>query len=581
MSNNWAITIGVNYYEHLHESKHLKYAVRDAERVKNFLCNQAGFSQGNVVLCADNSEPTGKRKEIPTHPTRSNLRRLLREEIVRAKGADNLWLFFSGHGMLGTDNHDYLIPRDGYCRDLEGTAIPIDFVIRCLMECQAKNVVLALDMCRNEDVDGSKGVGDLGTNTAKLAKQQGIITIFSCHQGERSYEIPELQQGAFTHALLEGLTNHKTPRSLEQYLQKRVPQLNREYRKPSQFPQISLNSTNLSDSHLLLELGQQASFRNTRNLGGDEISIPPASRENAKDFSYSPIDKLVKPLIPGTAQFAFEVVTVDFQGINKSSHSDQTQQLTEELGNGVTLEMVVIPGGTFLMGSPKSKPKSASANDEPQHSVTVQPFLIGKYPITKAQWKEVASLPEVRQNLKLRPSRCGGKSHPVTEVSWHDAVEFCDRLSQKTGCEYRLPTEAEWEYACRAGTTTPFHFGETIKTELANYDGSYRYHSEPKGISRGKTIPVGSLQLANDFGLFDMHGNIWEWCLDYWHDNYDNAPINGSAWLASSQTQTRVIRGGSWRNEPRLCSSTSRLKGDANRGFNDTGFRIVRSLSRS
>lgn len=580
MSNNWAITIGVNYYEHLPESKHLKYAVRDAERVKNFLCNQAGFSHGNVVLCADNSEPTGKRKEIPTHPTRSNLRRLLREEIVRAKGADNLWLFFSGHGMLGTDNHDYLIPRDGYCRDLEGTAIAIDFVIRCLMDCQARNVVLALDMCR-EIEDGSKGIGGLGMNTANLAKQQGIITIFSCHQGERSYEIPELQQGAFTHALLEGLTNHKTPRSLEQYLQERVPQLNREYRKPSQFPQISLNSTNLSDSHLLLELGQQASFRNTRNLGGDEISIPPASRENAKDFSYSPIDKLVKPLIPGTAQFAFEVVTVDFQGINKSSHSDQTQQLTEELGNGVTLEMVVIPGGTFLMGSPKSKPKSASANDEPQHSVTVQPFLIGKYPITKAQWKEVASLPEVRQNLKLRPSRCGGKSHPVTEVSWHDAVEFCDRLSQKTGCEYRLPTEAEWEYACRAGTTTPFHFGETIKTELANYDGSCRYHSEPKGISRGKTIPVGSLQLANDFGLFDMHGNIWEWCLDYWHDNYDNAPINGSAWLASSQTQTRVIRGGSWRNEPRLCSSTSRLKGDANRGFNDTGFRIVRSLSKS
>ena len=579
MSNNWAIAIGVNYYEHLPAPKHLKYAVRDADSVKNFLCNQAGFSRDKVILCSDDSEPIGNRK-IPTHPTRSNLRRLLRDEIVSAKGADNLWLFFSGHGMLGRDNHDYLIPRDGYSRDLEETAISIDFVTRCLMNCQAKNVVLALDMCRDKNTDGSKGVRDLGTDTAKLAKQRGIITIFSCDPSERSYEITELQQGAFTYALLEGLTNHKTPRSLEQYLQQRVPQLNRDHGKPDQFPQISVNYTNLSDSPLLLELGQQASLRDTRNLG-EKVSIPPASRENAKDFSYSPIDKLVKPLIPGTAQFAFEVVTVDFQGINESSHSDQTQQLTEELGNGVILEMVVIPGGTFLMGSPKSKPKSASANGEPQHSVTVQPFLIGKYPITKAQWKEVASLPEVRQNLKLRPSRCGGKSHPVTEVSWHDAVEFCDRLSQKTGCEYRLPTEAEWEYACRAGTTTPFHFGETIKTELANYDGSCRYHSEPKGISRGKTIPVGSFQLANDFGLFDMHGNIWEWCLDYWHDNYDNAPINGSAWLASSQNQTRVIRGGSWRNEPRLCSSTSRLKGDANRGFNDTGFRIVRSLSKS
>ncbi|PSB41561.1 peptidase C14 [filamentous cyanobacterium Phorm 6] len=577
MSNNWAIAIGINYYEHLHESKHLKYAVRDADSVKNFLCNQAGFCPDNVVLCSDNSEPIGKRKEIPTHPNRSNLRRLLRDEIVRAKGADNLWLFFSGHGMLGRDNHDYLMPRDGYYRDLEGTAISIDFVIRCLMECQSKNVVLALDMCRNEDVDGSKGVGDLGTNTAKLAKQQGIITIFSCHQGERSYEIPELQQGAFTHALLEGLTNHKTPRSLEQYLQQRLPQLNREYRKPPQFPQISLNSTDLSDAPLLLELSQQVSLRDTRNLG-EKISIPPASRENAKDFGYSPIDKLVKPLIPGTPQFAFEVVTVDFQGIKKSSHSEQTQQLTEELGNGVTLEMVVIPGGTFLMGAPKSKAKSASANDEPQHSVTVQPFLIGKYPITKAQWKEVASLPEVRQNLKLRPSRCGGKSHPVTEVSWYDAVEFCERLSQKTGYEYRLPSEAEWEYACRAGTTTPFHFGETITTELANYDGGYTYDSESKGINLGKAIPVRSFRFANAFGLFDMHGNVWEWCLDHWHENYNNAPINGEVWLADSQNQTRVIRGGSWHNEPSLCRSTYRHKGDANCCFKDTGFRIVRSL---
>ena len=575
MSNNWAIAIGVNYYEHLPAPKHLKYAVRDADSVKNFLCNQAGFSPDQVLLCSDDSEPIGNRK-IPTHPTRSNLRRLLRDEIVRAKRADNLWLFFSGHGILGRDNHDYLIPRDGYSRDLEGTAISIDFVIRCLIDCQAKNVVLALDMCR-EIEDGSKGMGDLGTDTVKLAKQRGIITIFSCDKGEISYEIPELGQGAFTYALLEGLTNHKTPRSLEQYLQQRVPQLNRDHGKPDQFPQISVNSTNLSDSPLLLELGQQASLRDTRNLG-EKIFIRPASREHAKDFSYSPIDKLVKPLIPGTAQFAFEVVTVDFQGIKKSSHSDQTQQLTEELGNGVTLEMVVIPGGTFLMGSPKSKAKSASANDEPQHSVTVQPFLIGRYPITKAQCKEVASLPEVRQNLKLRPSRCGGKSHPVTEVSWYDAVEFCDRLSQKTGCEYRLPTEAEWEYACRAGTTTPFHFGETITTELANYDGSFRYHSESKGINRGKTIPVGSFRFANAFGLFDMHGNVWEWCLDSWHENYDNAPINGEVWLADSQNQTRVIRGGSCSNDPPLCRSFSRRNGDANRGFKDTGFRIVRSL---
>jgi formylglycine-generating enzyme required for sulfatase activity len=145
----------------------------------------------------------------------------------------------------------------------------------------------------------------------------------------------------------------------------------------------------------------------------------------------------------------------------------------------------------------------------------------------------------------------------VEQVNWHEAVEFCARLSQKTGREYRLPTEAEWEYACRAGTTTPFHFGPTLTTNLANYDGNYVYGSGPKGVYREQTTDVGSFP-PNAFGIYDMHGNVWEWCLDHWHDNYKGAPTDGSAWIEGGDSNRRLLRGGSWIDAPRNCRSAYR-----------------------
>ncbi|WP_242039596.1 SUMF1/EgtB/PvdO family nonheme iron enzyme [Anabaena sphaerica] len=285
----------------------------------------------------------------------------------------------------------------------------------------------------------------------------------------------------------------------------------------------------------------------------------------------------IVPSVAGTQAFEFTVVTINAQGQEIDRCQKQACYLTEELGNGVILEMVYIPGGEFWMGSSESKGKRYS-NEKPQHLVTIQPFLISKYPITQTQWKQIACLSEVHQKLKLRPSRQGGNSHPVTQVSWFDAVEFCDRLSQKTGHKYRLPSEAEWEYACRAETMTPFNFGETINFNLANYDSRYPYHSEPKGIYREKTTEVGIFQIANSFGLFDMHGLVWEWCLDNWHQNYDKAPTNGDAWLDSDDNNTRVMRGGSWRNEAFWCRSSSRQFHHTSEKSNNIGFRIVRSL---
>ncbi|BBD63610.1 hypothetical protein NIES2109_64850 (plasmid) [Nostoc sp. HK-01] len=309
------------------------------------------------------------------------------------------------------------------------------------------------------------------------------------------------------------------------------------------------------------------------------VGIIPTPNRSAVGLKEQQNTKLVVPSFPGTQSFEFTVVTINAQGQEIESHQGQACCLTEKLGNGILLEMVYIPGGEFWMGSPEAEGKgSRYSKERPQHLVTVKPFFISKYAITQTQWKQIASLPEVSQKLKLRPSRQGGNNHPVTQVSWFDTVEFCDRLSQKTGHKYRLPSEAEWEYACRAGTTTPFHFGETINFNVANYDSRYPYRSEPKGIYREKTTEVGFFQFANSFGLFDMHGLVWEWCLDNWHQNYEKASTNGDTWLDSNDNNTRVMRGGSWSSEAFLCRSSFRQFNYASETLNNVGFRIVRSL---
>jgi formylglycine-generating enzyme required for sulfatase activity len=227
----------------------------------------------------------------------------------------------------------------------------------------------------------------------------------------------------------------------------------------------------------------------------------------------------------------------------------------------------------FLMGSPESEPERL-ASEGPQHTITLQPFFMGKFPVTQAQWQAVAGFPKVKIDLEPDPSYFKGANHPVETVSWYRAVEFCARLSKATGREYRLPSEAHWEYACRAGTTTPFHFGETISPELANYDGNYTYASGSKGIYREQTTEVGSFP-ANAFGLYDMHGNVWEWCADHWHDSYDGAPADGSVWLSENANNSRMLRGGSWYNNPEFCRSAFRDYNMPGVRYDSYGFRVV------
>jgi len=281
--------------------------------------------------------------------------------------------------------------------------------------------------------------------------------------------------------------------------------------------------------------------------------------------------------------FKFDVVTVNIQGKEIQRQQCQARYFTEDLGNTIILNMVAIPAGTFTMGAPKDE-KGSEDYQRPQHQVTVQPFFMAKYPITQQQWRAVAALPKINHKLNPEPSNLKGDNLPVEKVSWYDAVEFCSRLSKYTGKKYRLPSEAKWEYACRAGTTTPFHFGETITGELANYRALQTYAEEPKGKQSNRTTAVGQFP-ANAFGLFDMHGNVWEWCLDDWHDNYEHAPTDGSAWFDDNdnnnlfQKKPRgVLRGGSWGGHPQDCRSASRFdlfRAVRPDNLNLIGFRVV------
>jgi formylglycine-generating enzyme required for sulfatase activity len=265
----------------------------------------------------------------------------------------------------------------------------------------------------------------------------------------------------------------------------------------------------------------------------------------------------------------------------------------EPLAEGVTLTMLRIPAGSFEMGAPQTEAES-SDRERPVHRVTLGEFLLGQTPITQAQWRAVAAWQRLEHEdekvwpesldpdpvAKLKdPERFQDEQRPVVNVSWRDAKAFCQRLRLRTGKNYTLPSEAQWEYACRAGTTTPFHCGATLSTKLVNYNGRQVYGDGQKGVYRQQTTDVFSFP-ANPWGLYDMHGNVWEWCSDQWHNNYEGAPEDGRAWIDDEVNEKKndmniwLLRGGSWDDRPADCRSAYRLNSRPVYRSGSFGFRV-------
>ncbi|OCR00111.1 protein kinase [Oscillatoriales cyanobacterium USR001] len=331
---------------------------------------------------------------------------------------------------------------------------------------------------------------------------------------------------------------------------------------------FSLNTSNLPKS----------SSNTPKSFWGSLFGLSP----NPSVATPQPSTSSPTPSVPSNTlkTFNFEIVTVNSTGQIANRRQGQAEFFTDNLGNGINLEMISIPGGSFLMGSPNTEAGRRDSQG-PQHNVTVAPFFIGKYAVTQEQWEAV---------MGNNPSYFKGAKRPVEQVSWNDAVTFCQKLSKKTGKKYRLPSEAEWEYACRAGTKTPFYFGETITPELVNYEGNYPYGAATKGLYRKETTDVGSFK-PNTFGLYEMHGNVWEWCADPWHDNYQNAPSDGKVWdeknndnryqnydllvNIKNDNRSRLLRGGSWVNNADNCRAAYRDFNSPDFRYDLIGFRVV------
>jgi formylglycine-generating enzyme required for sulfatase activity/uncharacterized caspase-like protein len=616
-----AIVIGVNHYDYLQP---LKYAQQDALAVKNFLEQEARFDR--VYYFAEDAPALNG---MPMKPTLVNLRRVMRDTFAKPfmQDGDNFWFFFSGHGMRDGER-DFLMPIDGDPGDVEGSGISTAQVSAWLRGCGADNVVMILDACRSGGSKDGKGIGD---ETREGCRQTGVISLFSCSPNQFSYELEAYQRGAFTKVLLEGLGIQggcSTVARLDEYLKRQVPEIVRECLGDGvkQFPYSIAEPIN--KSHLILmpqysrpedlnalkmdafraevgndfRLALQCWLRvNIASRGSDSEAIdkivelkpklaqlstvskptkpsevPLFKGDLGGSSSPKPIDRLavedaipLAPLKRGNRSgegsqaivyptFKFEYATID-QNYKITKYPGEAHHFRETI-NGVDFELVQIPAGSFEMGS------NQNDSEKPIHSVTVPEFFMGKYPVTQAQWKTIANLKQKNRTLNPDPSEFKGGDRPVENVFWEEAVEFCDRLSDNTGRLYRLPSEAEWEYACRAGTTTAYHFGETIYPSLANCDYDTKYF---------ETTTVGKFP-GNPWGLFDCHGNVWEWCADVWHPNHNYAPTDESPRITGANTEYHLGRGGCAVFPGDFARSASRF--DFNGDPYLVGFRLVLSI---
>ncbi len=459
----------------------------------------------------------------------------IRDFVTNLSQKPGLGLFyFAGHGYQ-VDGENYLLPIDNDKiadkHDLQAYAINVNLQIIERMEHNHLNLII-LDACRNNPFRGVMRGHNRGL--AYVNPPLGSAIAFATAPGKTAADTSKGgRNGLFTKHLLTGL---KYAEQHNQRLDDMFMSVNKNVFNESNGEQISWCVHNLREpvhfGKIQVELKQQI------------VEVKP--------------DRFPKPVRFETStgeEFSFEVVTVDKTGKIITREQHVAIQIIENVNN-INLAMVYIPAGEFMMGSDEYK------REQPIHQVTInQPFYLSKYPITQAQWTAI---------MGNNPSNFKGEKRPVESVSWNDAVKFCEKLSNLTKQTYRLPSEAEWEYACRAGTTTPFYFGETITTDLANYDGNSTYGSGPKGKYRGETTEVGIFP-PNAFGLYDMHGNVYEWCADNWHDNYENAPTDSSVW--KNTNKNRVLRGGSWYYFPVNTRAAFRnWYGNPNY---DTGFRVV------
>ncbi len=500
-----------------------------------------------------------------------------------AHRTDQILIYYSGHGKPDAAGHLYLAASDTESDALETTSIAVGTLRRLIDNYACKQIALILDCCFSGAADKDFLKGAVDDALQQTFHDRGIYILTASSPSENAREKEGDQYSLFTKHILQGIKQGEADRDgdglismsdVYEYVRQRVPKEGPQYPRKWEFG-IQGGELIIARSAKLHGVDRLRLFREKiKSL--DDVLLP-----EVFDHAY----KVIRENQPGRDKehltlleslFEERITISEFSSrwlklANSRESAPKPQpdigrrQVSPEPGqdlkreepgslsenlNGVSLEMIYVPGGRFNMGSPEG---DGSDSERPLHEVTVPSFYIGKHQVTQEQWQSVMGAnPSVFKD---------GKNLPVETISWNDAKEFCKKLSRMTGKEYRLPSEAEWEYACRAGTTGDYA-GDL--DALGWYDGN----------ASGKTHPVGEME-PNAYGLHDMHGNVWEWCEDVWHDTYDGAPNDGKAWLSGGDTGRRVLRGGSWNYNGNYCRSADRGRFAAGYRYISIGFRVV------
>ena len=546
----YALIVGVQDYKGT-DLGSLHYCDNDAAGLAEVL-GQRGY---RVTLMTQPAWKASDRDDLL--PTADNIRDNLKAILRNRKPADTVLLAFSGHGeQLKKDGKMYFCAAK--CNlDKPETLVALDEVYDLLKDNPAGGKVLIVDACRNDPLAGrTVGSEKLESVTRPELPDPpgGTVALFSCSKGEKAYESDALKHGYLFHFVIEGLAGKaagKGGRIKWTDLTKHV-------------------DDELSEA-VVKELGAKAV--QTPEVRGeshglvlariDTVSAPPdGPTTGGKVAGPSP----TPPDAPTTEVKAVDEKEETFEYTVEGETKKGTRRVwTLDLGGGATMELVRIPHGQFMMGSPDSD-KYAQAVEKPRHEVTItKDFYLGKYLVTQEQYQALmgmnpsyfsASGPGRASLASLDTGR-----FPVEEVTWEAAQAFCQKLSRKAQRKAGLPTEAQWEYACRAGTTTRFPCGDELTSADANFN------SKP-----GLPCVVGS-HPANPFGLYDATGNVWEWCSDYYDPKYySHSPKEDPENLTESSA--RVLRGGSFTDAPTLCRAGCRYWYHQALRFSYVGFRV-------
>jgi len=550
----YALLVGVKAYDpnELHE---LAYSEADVTGLATVL-KAGGYEPANVVLMTQALGATKPR----LLPLAANIRKELSLLLQDLEPADSVVVAFAGHGVqFAGEKSTYFCPADAKLAD-RSTLIPLDDVYRELEASKAGLKLLLVDACRNDPrTKNSRSRAEVELESLNrpqvVPPPGGVLAFFSCSEGEKAQEYEDLRHGVFFHFVIQGLGGEAdldgdgliSPEELAQFAKRRVRDYVREKNGVRQMPEL-------------------------RGTSRDLVPLVRLSRPRMPDVAPPRLSRANEPPAP----------------------------ITNTLG----MRLAPIPTGEFLMGS--SDDEDADDDEKPRHTVRItRPFYLGTTEVTVGQfrrfveatryrteaernsrggrgWNEARATFEVDPKYTWRdPGFPQTDEHPVTNVSWNDAVAFCEWLSTKEATIYRLPTEAEWEYACRAGTTTRYSNGADPET-LA------RVGNVADGTARAKfpnwttiaardgyifTAPVGTFR-ANAWGLHDMHGNVWEWCRDGYDGRYyQQSP--GDDPTGPSQASRRVYRGGSWADDPRYARSPRRVGVNPDYRYYDLGFRVA------